>query len=127
MRLTRCPAERTLTIATGCGGGWKSAGAARCHRDQLPGRGEGIPKQNFDKIFLPFFTTKKRLGVGVGPGAPDCGSATTVDQGGRAKSGAAALSCVFRSLGKPGLGYGMKEGNRGKILVVDDEQGCAMC
>ena len=38
-----------------------------------------------------------------------------------------ALSCVFRSLRKPGLGCGMKEGNRGKILVVDDEQGCAMC
>jgi two-component system sensor histidine kinase PilS (NtrC family) len=27
--------------------------------------GEGIPKQNFDKIFLPFFTTKKE-GSGLG-------------------------------------------------------------
>ncbi len=55
----------TLTIATGLRrvevGGHRSDVIEISFQDS----GEGIPKQNFDKIFLPFFTTKKE-GSGLG-------------------------------------------------------------
>jgi len=55
----------TLTIATGVRrvevGGRRSDVIEIAFQDN----GEGIPKQNFDKIFLPFFTTKKE-GSGLG-------------------------------------------------------------
>ncbi|HNN43368.1 MAG TPA: ATP-binding protein [Nitrospira sp.] len=55
----------TLTIATGVRrvevGGRRSDVIEISFQDG----GEGIPKQNFDKIFLPFFTTKKE-GSGLG-------------------------------------------------------------
>jgi two-component system sensor histidine kinase PilS (NtrC family) len=55
----------TLTIATGSRqvevGGRRSDVIEIAFQDN----GEGIPKQNFDKIFLPFFTTKKE-GSGLG-------------------------------------------------------------
>ncbi len=55
----------TLTIATGLRrvevGGRRSDVIEISFQDN----GEGIPKQNFDKIFLPFFTTKKE-GSGLG-------------------------------------------------------------
>ncbi|MBI4003206.1 MAG: PAS domain S-box protein [Nitrospira defluvii] len=55
----------TLTIATGVRrvevGGRRSDVIEIGFQDN----GEGIPKQNFDKIFLPFFTTKKE-GSGLG-------------------------------------------------------------
>ncbi|BFU95452.1 MAG: putative Sensor protein PilS [Nitrospira sp.] len=54
-----------LTIATGCrqidAGGRKGEVIEISFQDQ----GEGIPKENLDKIFLPFFTTKKE-GSGLG-------------------------------------------------------------
>jgi two-component system sensor histidine kinase PilS (NtrC family) len=55
----------TLTIATGRRrvevGGRRTDVIEIAFQD----KGEGIPKQNFDKIFLPFFTTKKE-GSGLG-------------------------------------------------------------
>jgi two-component system sensor histidine kinase PilS (NtrC family) len=55
----------TLTIGTGLrridAGGRRSEVIEVAFHDT----GEGIPKQNFDKIFLPFFTTKKE-GSGLG-------------------------------------------------------------
>lgn len=55
----------TLTIATGLRrvevGGRRESVIEISFQDN----GEGIPKQNFDKIFLPFFTTKKE-GSGLG-------------------------------------------------------------
>ena len=59
------PGGGTLTIATGLrrvevGGRRADVFEISFHDD-----GEGIPKQNFDKIFLPFFTTKKE-GSGLG-------------------------------------------------------------
>jgi len=54
-----------LTIATGCrqidAGGRKGEVIEISFQDQ----GQGIPKANLDKIFLPFFTTKK-AGSGLG-------------------------------------------------------------
>jgi two-component system sensor histidine kinase PilS (NtrC family) len=54
-----------LAIATGCRqidvGGRKGEVIEISFQDQ----GEGIPKDNLDKIFLPFFTTKKE-GSGLG-------------------------------------------------------------
>ncbi|MDF0645327.1 MAG: ATP-binding protein [Nitrospira sp.] len=54
-----------LSIATGCrqidAGGRKGEVIEIAFQDQ----GEGIPKENLDKIFLPFFTTKKE-GSGLG-------------------------------------------------------------
>ena len=59
------PGGGTLTIATGL----RRVDVAGCRADVIEIRfhdtGEGIPKQNFDKIFLPFFTTKKE-GSGLG-------------------------------------------------------------
>jgi two-component system sensor histidine kinase PilS (NtrC family) len=54
-----------LTISTNCrhidAGGRKGDVIEIAFQDT----GEGIPKQNLDKIFLPFFTTKKE-GSGLG-------------------------------------------------------------
>ncbi|HJT19948.1 MAG TPA: ATP-binding protein [Nitrospira sp.] len=59
------PKGGQLTIATGCRhvdvGGRKGDVVEIAFQDQ----GEGIPRQNLDKIFLPFFTTKKE-GSGLG-------------------------------------------------------------
>jgi two-component system sensor histidine kinase PilS (NtrC family) len=59
------PKGGRLTIATGCRhvdvGGRKGDVVEIAFQDQ----GEGIPRQNLDKIFLPFFTTKKE-GSGLG-------------------------------------------------------------
>ncbi|HNI20956.1 MAG TPA: ATP-binding protein, partial [Nitrospira sp.] len=59
------PGGGTLTITTGLrrvevGGRREDVIEISVHDS-----GEGIPKQNFDKIFLPFFTTKKE-GSGLG-------------------------------------------------------------
>ena len=55
----------TLTITTGL----RRVEVGGCRTDVIEmgfqDSGEGIPKQNFDKIFLPFFTTKKE-GSGLG-------------------------------------------------------------
>ena len=59
------PEGGQLTISTGCrhvdAGGRKGDVIEIAFQDN----GEGIPKQNLDKIFLPFFTTKK-AGSGLG-------------------------------------------------------------
>ncbi len=59
------PEGGQLTISTGCrhvdAGGRKGDVIEIAFQDS----GEGIPKQNLDKIFLPFFTTKKE-GSGLG-------------------------------------------------------------
>ena len=59
------PEGGQLTISTGCrhvdAGGRKGDVIEIAFQDT----GEGIPKQNLDKIFLPFFTTKKE-GSGLG-------------------------------------------------------------
>jgi two-component system sensor histidine kinase PilS (NtrC family) len=59
------PAGGRLTIATGCrhvdAGGRKGDVIEIAFQDT----GEGIAKENLDKIFLPFFTTKKK-GSGLG-------------------------------------------------------------
>ena len=59
------PEGGQLTISTNCrhvdAGGRKGDVIEIVFQDT----GEGIPKQNFDKIFLPFFTTKKE-GSGLG-------------------------------------------------------------
>jgi len=59
------PGGGQLTISTGCRqvdvGGRKGDVIEIAFQDT----GEGIPKQNLDKIFLPFFTTKKE-GSGLG-------------------------------------------------------------
>jgi two-component system sensor histidine kinase PilS (NtrC family) len=55
----------TLTITTGL----RRVEVGGCRTDVIEigfqDSGEGVPKQNFDKIFLPFFTTKKE-GSGLG-------------------------------------------------------------
>ena len=59
------PKGGQLTIATGCRkidvGGRKADVVEISFQDT----GEGVPKKNLDKIFLPFFTTKKQ-GSGLG-------------------------------------------------------------
>jgi two-component system sensor histidine kinase PilS (NtrC family) len=59
------PSGGQLTISTGCrqidAGGRRGEVIEIAFQD----RGEGIPKENLDKIFLPFFTTKKE-GSGLG-------------------------------------------------------------
>ncbi|MBI3356612.1 MAG: PAS domain S-box protein [Nitrospirae bacterium] len=59
------PQGGQLTIATGCrkidAGGRKADVVEISFQDT----GDGIPKKNLDKIFLPFFTTKKQ-GSGLG-------------------------------------------------------------
>ncbi len=59
------PGGGTLTIATGL----RRVEVGGCRTEVIEigfqDGGEGIPKQNFDKIFLPFFTTKKE-GSGLG-------------------------------------------------------------
>lgn len=59
------PRGGQLTIATGCRkidvGGRKADVVEISFQDT----GEGVPKKNLDKIFLPFFTTKKQ-GSGLG-------------------------------------------------------------
>jgi two-component system sensor histidine kinase PilS (NtrC family) len=59
------PKGGQLTITTGSRhvdlGGRKGEVVEIAFQDQ----GEGIPKENLDKIFLPFFTTKKE-GSGLG-------------------------------------------------------------
>ena len=77
--------------------------------------GEGIRNRHLDKIFLPFFTTKKR-GSGLGLAAVHRivdlhGGWIKVDsQEGKGRS----LSYVCRGRQKPVCGCGMKAGNRGK-------------
>jgi two-component system, NtrC family, sensor histidine kinase PilS len=59
------PAGGQLTISTGCRG----VDVGGRHGDVIEigfqDTGEGIAKENLDKIFLPFFTTKKE-GSGLG-------------------------------------------------------------
>jgi two-component system sensor histidine kinase PilS (NtrC family) len=59
------PKGGQLTIATGC----RKIDVGGCKADvveiSFQDTGEGIPKKNLDKIFLPFFTTKKK-GSGLG-------------------------------------------------------------
>ncbi|MBV6471113.1 MAG: Adaptive-response sensory-kinase SasA [Nitrospirae bacterium] len=59
------PAGGVLTISTGV----RRVELGECRTNVIEiafqDEGEGIPKQNFDKIFLPFFTTKKE-GSGLG-------------------------------------------------------------
>ncbi|MBS0182327.1 MAG: PAS domain S-box protein [Nitrospira sp.] len=54
-----------LTIATGCRKVDVAGRKAEVVEVSFQDTGEGISKQNLDKIFLPFFTTKKR-GSGLG-------------------------------------------------------------
>jgi two-component system sensor histidine kinase PilS (NtrC family) len=54
-----------LTIATGCRKVDVVGRKAEVVEVSFQDAGEGIPKKNLDKIFLPFFTTKKR-GSGLG-------------------------------------------------------------
>lgn len=59
------PQGGQLTIATGCrkiDAGGRKADVVEISFQDI---GEGIPKKNLDKIFLPFFTTKKQ-GSGLG-------------------------------------------------------------
>lgn len=105
----------TLTIATGVRrvevGGRRSDVIEIAFQDN----GEGILKQNFDKIFLPFFTTKKKA---PGWGWPRFIALWSCTRGGsrsRARSGTGhGSSCVSRSPQRRVSGSGMKEGNRGK-------------
>jgi len=59
------PAGGQLTIATGIRKVDVGGRRADVMEITFQDRGEGIPKENFDKIFLPFFTTKKE-GSGLG-------------------------------------------------------------
>lgn len=59
------PRGGTLTIATGLRRVEVGGRRADVIEISFQDSGEGIPKQNFDKIFLPFFTTKKE-GSGLG-------------------------------------------------------------
>ncbi len=59
------PKGGQLTIATGCRKVDIAGRKAEVVEISFQDTGEGIPKKNLDKIFLPFFTTKKR-GSGLG-------------------------------------------------------------
>lgn len=59
------PKGGQLTIATGCRKVDVVGRKAEVVEVSFQDAGEGIPKKNLDKIFLPFFTTKKR-GSGLG-------------------------------------------------------------
>ena len=59
------PKGGQLTIATGCRKIDISGHKADIVEISFQDTGEGIPRKNLDKIFLPFFTTKKR-GSGLG-------------------------------------------------------------
>ena len=59
------PKGGQLTIATGCRKVDVAGRKAEVVEVSFQDIGEGIPKKNLDKIFLPFFTTKKR-GSGLG-------------------------------------------------------------
>src|SRR5690349_2621652 len=59
------PKGGQLAIATGCRKVDVAGRKAEVVEVSFQDTGEGIPKKNLDKIFLPFFTTKKR-GSGLG-------------------------------------------------------------
>jgi two-component system sensor histidine kinase PilS (NtrC family) len=59
------PKGGQLTIATGCRKIDVAGRKAEVVEISFQDTGEGIPKNNLGKIFLPFFTTKKR-GSGLG-------------------------------------------------------------
>lgn len=59
------PTGGQLTITTGCRKIDVAGRKAEVVEVSFHDTGEGIPKNNLDKIFLPFFTTKKR-GSGLG-------------------------------------------------------------
>ena len=59
------PKGGQLTIAAGCRKVDVAGRKAEVVEVSFQDTGEGIPKKNLDKIFLPFFTTKKR-GSGLG-------------------------------------------------------------
>ncbi|MDC8448656.1 MAG: ATP-binding protein [Nitrospira sp.] len=59
------PKGGQLTIATGCRKVDVAGRKAEVVEVSFHDTGEGIPKKNLDKIFLPFFTTKKQ-GSGLG-------------------------------------------------------------
>jgi len=59
------PKGGQLTIATGCRKVDVAGRKAEVIEVSFQDTGEGIPKKNLDKIFLPFFTTKKQ-GSGLG-------------------------------------------------------------
>ena len=59
------PKGGRLTIVTGCRKIDVAGRKAEVVEVSFQDTGEGIPKKNLDKIFLPFFTTKKR-GSGLG-------------------------------------------------------------
>jgi len=59
------PKGGQLTIATGCRKVDVAGRKAEVVEVSFQDAGEGIPKKNLDKIFLPFFTTKKQ-GSGLG-------------------------------------------------------------
>lgn len=59
------PKGGQLTIATGCRKVDVAGRKAEVVEVSFQDTGEGIPKKNLDKIFLPFFTTKKQ-GSGLG-------------------------------------------------------------
>jgi two-component system sensor histidine kinase PilS (NtrC family) len=59
------PKGGQLTIVTGCRKIDVAGRKAEVVEVSFQDTGEGIPKKNLDKIFLPFFTTKKR-GSGLG-------------------------------------------------------------
>jgi two-component system sensor histidine kinase PilS (NtrC family) len=59
------PKGGQLTVATGCRKIDISGRKAEVVEISFQDTGEGIPRKNLDKIFLPFFTTKKR-GSGLG-------------------------------------------------------------
>ncbi len=59
------PRGGQLTITTGCRKVDVAGRKAEVVEISFQDTGEGIPKKNLDKIFLPFFTTKKR-GSGLG-------------------------------------------------------------
>ena len=78
------PKGGQLTIATGCRKVDVAGRKAEVVEVAFQDTGEGIPKKNLDKIFLPFFTTKKaRLGIGFGRSPSHRRSSRRVDQSGK--------------------------------------------